>query len=239
MRGCLTWVFVGIAAVLVATWLFAPTVAGGLATASLHAAGFSSNDEHVTVTAEPPIELLTLHADRIHLQASGATFAGLHMTGLDLLLSDVGLIGRTAGSVEGTLTGLQLPTELGPTATISSVAVTGPSSDLRVILTLSAADVRTLASAAVEAQIGAKATKVALAAPDKVTVSVSGITVRGRLTVDEAGGLTLVPTSPAGFSGPIAILRPGPGQPLRFTSVAVRTNGATITGTVDPSLFRS
>jgi hypothetical protein len=239
MRGCLTWFFMVIATLLVATWLFAPSVAAGLVTAGLHAAGFSSNEEDVTVTADPPIELLTFHADGLHLRASGATFAGVHVAGVDLLLSDVAFGGRTAAKVEGTLTGLQLPTELGPITTIPMVAISGPSADLRVILSLSVADVRALAGSAVQTQIGAKPTKVVLAAPDKVSVTVSGITVRGRLVVDDAGGLTLIPTSPVGISGPIAIIRPGPGEPLRFTGITVNPTGATITGTVDPSLFRT
>ena len=43
---------------------------------------------------------------------------------------------------------------LGSPATISSVGLSGPSSDLRAIITLSAKDVQALASAAVEGQIG-------------------------------------------------------------------------------------
>ena len=75
------------------------------------------------------------------------------------------------------------------------------------------------------------------AAPDKVTVVASGITVRGRLVVDKTGGLVLVTTYPAGFSDPIDILRPGPTQPLRFTSIILRSTGATVTATLDPSFF--
>ena len=61
--------------------------------------------------------------------------------------------------------------------------------------------------------------------------------MRGRLVVDKGGGLVLVTTSPAGFSGPIDILRPGPTQPLRLTGIILRTNGATLTATVDASFF--
>ena len=61
-----------------------------------------------------------------------------------------------------------------------------------------------------------------LTAPDKVTVAANGLNVRGRLIVDKGGGLVLVTTSPAGFSGPIDILRPGPTQPLRLTGITLR-----------------
>ena len=237
MRGCLTWLFVSLAVILVATWALAPAVAAGLISAGLGTAGFESTAKKVTVTADPPIELLTLRADRVRIQATDATFAGLRMAGVDLTLGGVGLLGREAASVEGTLTGVAVPTLLGPVATIGSVGLSGPSSDLRAILTMAAADVASLASAAVEGQTGSPATKVTLGAPDRVTVLASGVTVRGRLEVDAAGGLVFVTTAPAGSSGPVDIIRPGPGQPLRLTSVAVRTTGATLTAIIDPSFF--
>lgn len=237
MRGCLTWFFALFAIVLVATWLFAPAVAAGLVSAGLGTAGFESADKKVTVIADPPIELLTLRADKVRVQATSATFAGLTIGSVDLTLGGVGLVGRQADSVDGTLTGVGVPTMLGSAANITSVGLSGPSSDLRAIITLSLKDVQALASAAVEGQLGQTPTKVSLTAPDKVTVVASGLNVRGRLVVDKGGGLVLVTTSPAGFSGPIDILRPGPTQPLRLTGITLRTNGATLTAIVDPSFF--
>lgn len=238
MRGCLTWFFLLLAVLLVATWVFAPVVAAGLVSASLGTAGFESADKKVTVVADPPIELMTLRADRVTIQATDARLSGLRIASVDLTLEGVGLASRQADSVKGTLTGVQVPSPLGTPATISSVTLNGPSSDLRAILTLSAKDVQAMASAAVEGQMGSTtATKVTLSAPDKVTVVASGITVRGRLVVDKTGGLVLVTTYPAGFSDPIDIMRPGPTQPLRFTSIILRTTGATVTATLDPSFF--
>jgi hypothetical protein len=236
MRGCLTWFFLVLAVLLVATWIFAPVVAAGLVSAGLGTAGFESADKKVTVIADPPIELLTLRADKVSILATDARFSGMRIAKVDLTLEGVGLAGRDAESVEGTLTGVQVPSPLGIPATISSISLNGPSADLRAILTLNLKDVQALASAAVEGQMGSKPTKVTLAAPDKVTVVASGITVRGRLAVDD-GGLVLITTYPAGFSDPIDIIRPGPTQPLRFTSIILRANGATVTAMVDPSFF--
>jgi hypothetical protein len=237
MRGCLTWFFLVLAVLLVATWVFAPVVAAGLVSAGLGTAGFESTDKKVTVIADPPIELLTLRADEVRIQATDARFSGLRIASVDLTLGGVGLGGRQAESVEGTLTGVQVPSPLGTPATISSISLNGSSADLRAILTLNVKDVQALASAAVEGQMGSTPTKVTLAAPDKVSVVASGITVRGRLVVDKAGGLVLVTTYPAGFSDPIDIIRPGPTQPLRFTSIILRSSGATVTALVDPSFF--
>ncbi len=238
MRGCLTWFFVLFAIILGATWVFAPAVVAGLVSAGLGTAGFESADKTVTVAADPPIELLTLRVDKVRVQATNATFSGLAIGSVDLTLGGVGLMGRQADSVDGTLTGVKVPTELGSAANLSSVGLSGPSSDLRAIVTLSLRDVQALASAAVQGQLGSTAaTKVTLTAPDKVTVSASGLNVRGRLVVDKGGGLVLVTTSPAGFSGPIDIFRPGPTQPLHLTGITLRANGATLTATVDASFF--
>ena len=237
MRGCLTWFFVVLAVGLVCVWSFAPAVAGVLVGAGLGTAGFESKDKQVTVVADPPIELLTLRADKVHILATDATFSGLRIAGVDLLLGGVGLMGRQADSVTGTLTGVGVPSALGATATISAVALSGPSSDLRATLTFTAKDIQALASAAVQGQMGSTPTKVTLTAPDKVAVIASGISVRGRLVVDSGGGLVLVTTSPPGFSDPIDIIRPGPTEPLHLTSIVLRANGATVTATVDPSFF--
>lgn len=240
MRGCLTSFFILIALVVVATWLFASTVTAGLISAGLGGAGLQSADRQVTVSADPPIELLTLHADAVHLQATDATFAGLHMAKVDVTLTGVGLLGRQADSVVGTLTGVRLPTLLSDdasTLTVDSIGLSGPSSDLRAILTLSAAAIRSMVSAAVQSELGAPATKVTLTAPDKVAVVTSGVSVRGRLVVDGSGGLAFLVASPPGLVGTLAIIRPSPAQPLHFTSVALRSSGATITAIVDPSFF--
>lgn len=240
MRGCLTWFFLLLAIVLVATWLLAPTVAAAVISVGLGGAGFASADKQVTVSADPPLQLVALHADEIHLQATDATFGGLHMTGVDLTLDGVSLLGRQADSVVGTLSGVQLPTLLSDdasTATISSIALSGPSSDLRAILIVPAADIRTLVSGAVQGELGSPATKVTLTAPDKVAVVSSGVSVRGRLVVTGDGGLAFLVASPPGLVGPLDIIRPGPTEPLRFTGISVRSSGATITAIVDPSFF--
>jgi hypothetical protein len=120
---------------------------------------------------------------------------------------------------------------------VDTVGLSGPSSDLRAILTLSTAGIRALVSAAVQTELGAPATKVTLTAPDKVAVVTSGVSVRGRLVVDGSGGLAFLVASPPGLVGSLEIIRPSSTQPLHFTSVALRASGATVTAIVDPSFF--
>jgi hypothetical protein len=238
MRGCFMSIFLVPALLLIAGWFLLPSLASGVVTAGLGFVGFAGSDEEVTVSADPPVELLGLHADRIRIRATNASFHELRFDSLDVTLGDVGLLDRTAGSVKGTFTGVRFTPVSGPTVAITSVAVTGSGTNMRATLTISTADLRALAVAAVKENAGAAPSKVTFAAPDRATIVVGGQTVAGRLVVDAGGGLVFRPTTtPAGFDGPIDLIRPGPGVPFRLRSIALTSAGATIAGTLDPSIF--
>lgn len=238
MRGCLLSIFLLPALLLAVGWFLLPTLAGGIVTAGLGFAGFAGSDQTVTVTADPPVELVGFHADRIRIRATNASFHELRADAIDVTLGDVALLDRRAGSVKGTLTGVRFTPATGPTVAITSVALAGSGSRMNATLTLSTADLRALASAAVRENAGAAPSKVTFGAPDRVTLVVEGRTVAGRLVVDEDGGLVFRPTkSVPGFDGPVDLIRPGPGVPFRLRTVAVTSTGATIAGTVDPSVF--
>ena len=54
-----------------------PAVAAGVLTAGVTAAGLQADDTTVTVESDPPTDLLGLHADRVRVRATDATFRGL------------------------------------------------------------------------------------------------------------------------------------------------------------------
>ncbi|HTC86247.1 MAG TPA: hypothetical protein VK656_06060, partial [Candidatus Acidoferrum sp.] len=219
-------------------WFALPVVAGPIVVGALGLAGFSASDEHVTVTAAPPIELAALHADRIHLTANKATFQGVTMSSIDLTLDDVALLDRTAGAVSGTLTGVRMAPQNGPVVTIASVSLSGTGTDIEAILALSPADVNAVASGAIRAALGGTPSKVTLAAPDKATVVVNGVTVSGRLVVDAAGTLAFRPSKiVGGFQGQVELMAPGPAVPFHISTVTVTPTTVILTGVVDPALF--
>ena len=238
MRGCLTSFFVLIALGLVASWLFLPPIAAGAIDQGLQLAGFHGDGRRVTVVASPPLELLALHADKVRVQASDVSYHGLEVGSVDVTLGDVALFDRTAGTIDGTLTGVSFSGVDGLPVSVASIGLSGTRGVVDATIALSAADVRSLATTAVKTATGTAPTKVTLTAPNKVAVTSGKKTVSGTLDVDDAGGLVFVPTGGGSLSGPIDLVRPGPDVPLRLESVTVGSQGATLKGTVDPAIFR-
>ena len=239
MRGCLTLLLMLVAILLVASWLFLPAVAAGAIDRGLGLAGFDGGTRRVTVAASSPLDLLTLHADSVHVEATDAVYHGLRIAAVDVTLGDVALLDRTAETVAGTLSTVQFDSTDGIPITLDSIHLSGSGTAVAATISVTAAEFRALATAAVKRALGTTPSKVTLAAPDKVTVAVGGHTVAGRLAVDAGGGLVFRPNA-AGGSVPasVDIVRPGPDVPIRLEGVTVGPSGATVVGSLDPALFR-
>jgi hypothetical protein len=237
MRGCLT-LLVLVATILVASWLFLPTVAGGVVDGALGQAGFAGSPTDVSVSSDPPIELLAGHADRVIVHATDVTYRVLTAATVDVTLTDVNLINRTAGTVDGTLTGIRIRPASGHVLPVSSATLSGSGSAIQARLSLSLADVSATAASAVTSVAGSAPSKVTLASPDKATIVVSGVTVAGRVVVDAQGGLVFRPSRKGPLiAGPIDLIRPGPDMPLRIRTIALTASGAILTATIDPTAF--
>ena len=57
-----------------------------MVTAAVTAAGLQADDTTVTVSSDPPTDLIGLHADRVRVRATDATFRDLAIGELDLVL---------------------------------------------------------------------------------------------------------------------------------------------------------
>ncbi len=243
MRGCLTFLLLVAVTIVVASWLFLPAVAGGAVVAALASAGFTGSPASATVSSDPPIELLGGHADQIVIHARDATFHDLTATSMDVTLTDVALIQRTAATVSGSLAGIRIVPRSGHVLPITSATLSGSGSAIQATLSLSSADVNAIAASAVTSVAGVAPSRVTMASPDRVTIVVNGITIAGRVAVDGHGGLVFRPAAKslpiAGLpvAGPIDLIRPGPGVPLQIRSVALTASGAVLTATIDASAF--
>lgn len=225
MRGCLFTVALGAvtAALLVALGL--PALAAGLLTAGVGAAGLRADDTAVTVTADPPWDLLSLHADRARVVASDATFRGIAIGSLDVTLLDVDILGRTAGGVAGRLTGVTVDGAARAPLRLAAVTLGGGTGRVTVATGIAAADARSLVAGALGAATGAAVPPAAvrLAAPDRVTVGGrSAWSVR--LAVDAAGDLVALGAGAA----PVVLVRGGQDVPVRFTAVSVDGGGSVV-----------
>jgi hypothetical protein len=225
VRGCLFTLLLGgiVVAFLVVVGL--PPVAAGILTAGLTAAGLQADDTTVTVSSNPPTDLLTLHADTVHVSASDATFRGMEIGELDLALGDVNILDRTAGTLDGELRDVTIRVQGGEQVTLDRIVLAGDLGHVTTTTTISRADAEALVADAVERQTGVRPTSVRLVAPDRVTVR-AGITVKGRLAVTDAGNLVLVVDAGALAGTQAMLVRGGQDVPIRLTSVQATEDGA-------------
>lgn len=238
MRGCLFTIV--LAAILLALLVVVglPAIAEGVLTGAITAAGLHSDDTTVTVRSDPPTDLVGLHADHVRVLADDATFRGMLIDHLDLTLDDVAILDRTAGGVDGTLTGVTVPLEDGSTIKLGEITIAGEADNLSATTIVPKAQVQSLISDAIEQQAGIRPAGVVLTAPDKLTVKTGlGLDVGGRLVVTPAGDLVVEAEGPlAGTT--IVLLHGGQDLPLELTGARVTPDGGLrLTGKLAISLL--
>src|SRR5512142_93137 len=116
MRGCLTVLVAGVAFLAILGWFVLAPLAGAVIATGLVASGLSGSGTTVEVTASPPYELLSLHADAVDIHSSDVTWRGLSASTLDVRLIGLDLGARTAEAVRGRLDGVSIPTGGGNTS---------------------------------------------------------------------------------------------------------------------------
>jgi hypothetical protein len=225
VRGCLFTLLLGAVAIALLVVIGLPAVYAGVLTGALGAAGLQADDTTVKVASDPPTDLLGLHADTVTVTASDATFRGLRIGQLDLVLRDVAVLDRTAGAVDGTLRSVTVDVD-GRPVVLEEISVSGDTSGIAATTVVDGSEAERLIADAVEARVGARPASVALVAPDTLTVELAaGITVTGTLDVDAAGNLVVrLADDPAGI-GTLVLLRGGTDLPMRLTDVRVTKAG--------------
>jgi hypothetical protein len=223
VRGCLFTLLLGAVVVALVVYLGLPAIASGLVAAGLATAGLQAEDTTVVVQSDPPTDLLSGHADRVVVHATDASFRGLAIGSLDLALEDVDVLGRTAGSVDGTLTDVTLPAESGG-ARLRTVAISGGGEELTAATTIGKADAEALVADAVERTSGVRPTEVTLTSPDRVVVRISGQVVRGRLRA-EGGDIVVGVTDGPGAGTDMVMVRGGEDLPMEITKVRINDSG--------------
>lgn len=227
MRGCL-FILVLAAAVLGAgAWFGAPVVTSTLIDGALRSAGYTARTSTVRATSDLPPRLLLGKADRVEISGSDVDFRTFHAASLDLVLTDVDVIGRTAGTISGRIGDAELKTTDGVAAT-ADVSIDGSGRAAEATIDVDAATVSRVVSEAFRARFGVTVTDVALVAPDILRISAGPTTIEGRLEVDDAGAIAL--STPLGAS---TILSFDPSFPLRLRSVSVTGGNLQIGATLD------
>ncbi|MEI7743191.1 MAG: hypothetical protein WCK58_05495 [Chloroflexota bacterium] len=225
MRGCLFTLVLAAALAFIVVNVGLPAVAAGALTATITAAGLQAPDTVVTVASDPTTELLGLHADSVHVTATGATFRDLKIGSLDLTLSDVSGVDRTVGTVDGTLTDVTVTSLATGPVLLRTIAIAGGSDAITVSTAIANADAEALVSAAVLRATGSRPTSVTLASPNLVTVVVGGAKVSGHLLVTGSGDLSVQIDDGPGAGTSTVLLQGGTDLPIRLTKVSIGTAG--------------
>lgn len=229
MRGCL---FILVFAAIVAStaaWFGAPILAATVIQGALERGGYQAATSSVSATADPPPRLLLGHADRVEIRGSDVAFRTFHAASLDLVLSDVDIIARTAGRITGRIGGAELATSEGAAAgsTTADVEIYGSAKAAAARIVVDAATVDQIVKAAMKASFGVAVSSTALVAPDVLRISATGATVQGRLVIED-GAIALA--TPLGTS---QVLHLDPSFPLRLTTVNVVDGNLQVDATLD------
>ena len=236
MRGCLFTLLIGAVAIAVFVVVGLPAIAAGAITAGVTAAGLQSDDTVVTVSSDPT-DLLGLHADRVRVRATDATFRGLEIASLDLTLHDLHLVDRTARSIDGHMDGVVVPDVGGRALALGTIGIEGSGETVTATATIPGAEVEAMIADRIEDALGARPTDVRLAAPDRLTVQLV-IAVKGRFVVSDTGDLLVRITNGPAEGQTITVLQSGVDIPLRLTKAIVTANGdLELTGDLAVSLL--
>lgn len=225
MRGCLFTLLLGAIVIGFIIVVGLPAIAAGVLTAALTGAGLNATDTTVTVTSDPPTDLVGLRADTVHVTATDADFRGMQIGSLDIVLGDVAILDRTAGAVDGQLDDVTVRAAGGERVTIDRITIGGTLDRLTTTTVIPNAEAEALIADAVEAQTGTRPTGVTLSAPDGLAVKVGGQTIKGTFAVNGKGDLVVRATSGPVADTEIVLIRGGEDLPVELTSVKVTKDG--------------
>ncbi|MCJ7709631.1 MAG: hypothetical protein MUQ32_02265 [Chloroflexi bacterium] len=224
MRGCLFTLLLGAIVLGFAVVVGLPAAASAVLTGAITAAGLQADDTTVGVASDPPTDLLGLHADRVRIRATDATFHDLEIGELDVTLGDVAIIDRTVETVEGTLAGVTVPDVGGRPLALAEVTLVGGGETITASTTVDGAAAEALLADAIEAESGVRPSSGTLSAPDRVAARM-GVVVHARLRVNAAGDLVAKVLDGPEAGRSLTLLRGGDDLPIHLTGARVTTAG--------------
>jgi hypothetical protein len=225
VRGCLFTLALGAVALALLVVVGLPRLAAGLITGAVTAAGLEADDTTVTVSSDPPTDLLGLHADRVRIRATDAVFRGVEIGALDIALSDVAILDRTADAVVGRLSDVSLRNIGARRVALDTITLGGSADEVTASAVVAGAEAETLIADAVETGLGVRPDDVRVTAPDRVVVVVGDVRSRGRVLVTDAGDLVARMTDGPAEGRDLVLLRAGEDVPIRLQSIAVDDDG--------------
>jgi hypothetical protein len=225
MRGCLFTLLLGAIVIGFIIVVGLPAIASGVLTAALAGAGLNAADTTVTVTSDPPTDLVALRADTVHVTATDADFRGMRIGSLDIVLGDVAILDRTAGAIDGQLDDVTVRASGGERVRIQRITIGGSLDHVTTTTVIPNAEAEALIADAVEAQTGSRPTAITLTAPSGLAIKAGGQIVEGTFAINGKGDLVVRATDGPAKNTEIVLVRGGEDLPIELTSVTVTRDG--------------
>ena len=216
MRGCLFVLILAAAVIGSIAWFASAPIAGSVVGAILEASGYRAASSTITVAADPPPRLLLGRADRLSIVSTDVEWRTMRARSLAMDIDGVDLFGRTAATVQGSITGASFDDGAGGRSPDANLDVDGPARAASAVITIDGLAVRSLLIGLVRTTFGVTATDAQLVAPNRLRLTAPGATVEGTLVVD-AGGAIALQTS----LGSVPMVRLDPDVPLSLRTVSV------------------
>jgi hypothetical protein len=230
VKGCLFTLALGAAVLLGGVWFGAPPLAEALVRAALPA-GLQGAATVVTVRADPPTDLLRLHAETVSIRAPDARLGDIASELVELELEDVDLGSRRAARITGEVTGATVEAA-GGTLDVPTIRFTGDSDVVRAVASIDASSAEAHIAARVADATGRPAGDVQLSAPNALIIGIDGVPVAGTLDVNEDGSLRMTLVGPLAVE--VELLAPG-ATPMDLRAVRVAGDRLVLEGDVDPA----
>jgi hypothetical protein len=227
MRGCLFVLTAAALLVAVLAWFASPLLASAAIGIALQNGGFSATTQTVTATSDPPPKLLLGRADRVEIRASGVAFRTFHAQSLDLVLTDVDVVARTAATITGSVDAASVTTADG-IPTQADLRIDGPATSAAAEIVVAGATVDRVVRATFADEVGVAITRTELVAPDILRIITPAATLEGRLVIDGTGAVAL-----STRLGSTPILSLDRSFPLRLRSVQVDHGDLRLEGILD------
>jgi hypothetical protein len=225
MRGCLSVLVLAAALVLVVAWFGGPTLAGVLIERSLAGAGYVASDTSVAVSSDPPLEILSGHADRVTIRGTRATIRDLTAARLELTLSNVDLVAGRFSRIDGELGDVVIRSADGLSIRARSIVLRGRADSATTTVRIDQGVVEELLGVAIRRETGLSVSGVTLSEPNRIRFT-AGLPISGSFAVAPDGSLVL-----ASSGMRFTVFSPDPD--LRLTSATVADSMLVLSGTMD------
>jgi hypothetical protein len=227
MRSLLGFIVFTAALIAIGGMLLAPPLVGQIVAASVRdASPFGDQALEVEVDVDA-LDLVRGFVGEIRISGTDLAADGIEIGSLDVAVRMVGIGARDFTALDGRLSDVRVPLDVGPSVPVGEIKLSGPSTDVRATATLDAAAAAELVGSALS-DVGIAVDGVELI-DGGVAVSLGGR--QADLGIVVVDGALVVPSFLGATS--VSLISPKSGDPWRITAFSASPVGFDIEASVD------